>query len=72
MAHPRVLWVEVWPLPITHGGVPFWPKSNTQKSENLPKIETQKSGSLPKIETEKSGNPKHQAFRLHEKTYHPD
>ena len=47
-------------------------KSITQKSGNLPKIETQKSGNLPKIETQKSGNPKHQAFRLHEKTYHPD
>ena len=47
-------------------------KSSTQKSGNLPKIETQKSGSLPKIETQKSGNPKRQAFRLHEKTCHPD
>ena len=50
----------------------FDQKSNTQKSGNLPKIETQKSGSLPKIETQKSGNPKCQAFRLHEKTYHQD
>ena len=47
-------------------------KSSTQKFGNLPKIETQKSGSLPRIETQKSGNPKRQAFRLHEKTYHPD
>ena len=48
------------------------PKIETQKSGNLPKIETQKSRNLPKIETQKSGNPKRQAFRLHEKTYHPD
>ena len=47
-------------------------KSSTQKSGNLPKIETQKSGNLPKIETQKSRNLKCQAFRLHEKTYHPD
>ena len=38
----------------------------------LPEIETQKSGNLPKIETQKFGNPKHQAFRPHEKTYHLD
>ena len=50
----------------------FDQKSSTQKSGNLPKIEPQKSGDLPEIETQKSGNPKHQAFRLHEKTYHPD
>ena len=36
------------------------------------KSSTQKSGNLPKIETQKSENPKRQAFRLHEKTYHPD
>ena len=46
-------------------------KGSTQKSRNLPKIETQKSGNLPKIETQKSGNPKHHAFLLCEKTYHP-
>ena len=57
---------------MTHGVCHFDQKSITQKSGNLPKIETQKSGSLPKIETQKSRSPKCQAFRLHEKIYHPD